>query len=40
MVLSYPRSFELFLSPGDGDDDIDDKNDVICIQFIKLIALP
>lgn len=25
LVLSYPCSFELFLSPGDGDDDIDDK---------------
>lgn len=44
MVPSYPLPFELFLSPGDGDnedddydeDDGDDKNDVIRIQFIKL----
>lgn len=40
LVLSYPPSFELFSSLGDDDDDDgDDKNDVTCIEFIKLIAL-
>lgn len=40
LVLSYPRSFELFSSLGDDDDDDgDDKNDVTGIEFIKLIAL-
>lgn len=39
LVLPYPHSFELFLSLGDDDDDGDDKNDVTCIEFIKLIAL-